>query len=129
MRAIGQRGLAHGIQRQRGRQEGHGREPPAQFDLQHAGARETLAQSAQFLGDPRQQPAQLDEQRPGVLFVRGHRAPGQHLSHRLLQLQEIRVHARSSGSCHVLGSRGMRSRRSAMMLRWISSLPPAIDQL
>jgi hypothetical protein len=47
----------------------------------------------------------------------------------LLQLDEIGVHERSSANCHVFGSRGMRSKRSAMMFLWISSLPPAIDQL
>ena len=94
----------------------------AHLEVDHRRSLTAKTEPTQFLGQPNHHPAHLCRERPAFVARRHHRAGRKRLLRRVLQFVQF------DQSTHPLGSRGMSSMRSAMMLRCTSSLPPAIVQ-
>jgi hypothetical protein len=117
-------GLRHRIHHQHRRQIRRRAQAAADLGVKGAGAGEPLPESALRFWHCDEQPAKFEHQWPGPVLRCGQPLGAEHLACAVAQFDQFGVHSRQS-----FGSRGMPSRRSAMMLRWISSLPPAMVQL
>ena len=86
------------------------------------------AKAPQILRHAHHQPAHFGDQRPALRRIRGKLALAEGLVGRILHFRAGHGHAAPSFKVQLLGSRGMPTSRSAMMLRCTSSLPPAMVQ-